>query len=277
MFVSPMLLHKAQDNLPFDDDKWLSELKLDGIRLILSRFNGVTKLYTRHHNEITANFKELLNLPLPDNIVLDGELIVTDNVGKPDFEAVMERFRSSKSQHEVVFSVFDILYYEGKKITHFPLIERKAILEKVIPEDSAKLVKVQWTYGNAVAYFDLVKQHGLEGIVQKSANSNYSIGSRSSDWLKVINYQFADNIHIAGFRKDKFRLLLQFNDGSPAGTMEFMPKEDKKRFYQLQKELVRKETDKVVYLDPSLKCKVKYRNLTKNGYLRIPSFVEWIS
>lgn len=276
MFVSPMLLEKAKDNLPFDDDKWLTELKLDGIRLILSKFNGVTKLYTRHRNEVSNRFKELLTLPLPDNIVLDGELIVTNEKGHPDFELVMSRFRSASSKHQIVFSVFDVLWYEGDKITHLPLVERKAILDKVIPIDSDALVKVQWTIGSATAYFDLVKQHGLEGIVQKRIDSPYSIAKRSHDWYKVIAYSFADNIRIAGFQKDKFGLLLQFDNGAPAGTLEFMTKKDRAKFYQLQKDLVRKETDKFVYLEPSLKCRIKYRNLTSNGYLRIPSFEEWI-
>lgn len=272
-----MLLHKAPNNLPFNSAQMLTELKLDGFRLILSKFNGVTKLYTRHHNEVTSRFNELLNLPLPDNIVLDGELIVTDELGRPDFEAVMERFHSRKSTHEVVYAVFDVLYYEGEKVTHLPLIERKSILEKVIPNDSDKLVKVQWTLGNAVTYFDLVKQQELEGIVQKAMNSTYQVNSRSHDWLKVINYSFAGDIRIAGYRKDKFELLLQFPDGSPAGKMEFMPKDDRKIFYALQKKLKINESDKYVYLDPILKCQVKYRNLTKKGFLRIPSFVDWVS
>ncbi|WP_019156860.1 ATP-dependent DNA ligase [Robertmurraya massiliosenegalensis] len=275
MYISPMLLQKSPNNLPFDDDRMITELKLDGIRLILSKFNGITKLYTRHHNEVTSRFKELLDLPLPDNIVLDGELIVTDQHGKPDFESVMERFHSNRSTHKIQYAAFDIVYYDRKKVTHLPLIERKSILEKVIPKDSAMLVSVQWTNGNATNYFDLTKQLGLEGIVQKVANSTYKIDERSYDWLKVINYSFADNIHIVGVRKDKFELLLQFPDGSVAGTMEFMPKEHRKIFYSLHKQLIIKETDKYIYLDPVLKCKVKYRNLTKNGYLRIPSFVEW--
>lgn len=275
MFVSPMLLHKTDDNLPFDDNTWISELKLDGFRLIYSKFNGVTKLFTRHHNEVTSRFKELLNLPLPDNIVLDGELIVTDDLGKPDFEAVMERFHSNKSVHKVVYAVFDILYFEGKKITHLPLLDRKSILDQVIPMDSTKLVKVQWTLGSAKAYFDLVQKHRLEGIVQKKASSKYQVNTRSYDWLKIINYSFADDIRIAGYRKGKFELLLQFPDGSHAGSMEFMPTNDRKIFFQLQKQLIKREDEQYFYLEPLLRCKVKYRNLTKKGLLRIPSFVEW--
>lgn len=278
MFVSPVLLHRASDNLPFDDDTWISELKMDGIRLILSRFNGITRLYTRHKNEVTSKFKELLDLPLPDNIVLDGELIVTDEKGRPCFESMMERFQSTKSMYKVVFTVFDILYYEGEKVTHFPLVERKVLLEKVIPEDLPLITKVQWMYGNGVAYFELIKQHGLEGIVQKRADSIYSVNKRSQDWLKVINYQYAETI-ITGLRKDEFGLLLGVEEDDkvkPAGIMEFMQPEAKKQFYKQYRELVVGENEKFIFLEPRIKCKVKFRNFTKAGKLRIPSFVEYV-
>ncbi|PLR99552.1 ATP-dependent DNA ligase [Bacillus sp. T33-2] len=274
MFVSPMLLHKSDE--PFDNSEWITELKLDGIRLLLSKFDGKTKLYTRHKNEVTSKYPELLNLNIPDNTVLDGELIVTDKDGKPDFEACMERFSSSRSPHEVSFSVFDVLYHKGDKITHLPLLDRKEILEEIIMEDTPIINKVKWTEGNGVAYFDLIKQHDLEGVVLKKADSKYQINKRSQDWLKVINYQY-ENVYISGLRKDEFGLLLNFENGSYAGIMEFMTPKARKEFYTQYRDFVIDENDKFVYLDPKLKIKVKYRNLTKRGLLRIASFVEWVS
>jgi len=57
MFVSPMLLHKVEE--PFDNDEWVSELKLDGIRFLYSTMNG-SSFYTRHENEVTERFPELI-------------------------------------------------------------------------------------------------------------------------------------------------------------------------------------------------------------------------
>lgn len=82
-----MLLHKS--NAAFSDSNFLTELKLDGIRLTLSKFDGKVKLYTRHKNEVTAKFKELITIDIPDGTMLDGEIIVTDQDGKPDFEAII--------------------------------------------------------------------------------------------------------------------------------------------------------------------------------------------
>lgn len=272
MFISPMLLHKIDK--PFDDTEWITELKLDGFRCILSKFNNKVRIYTRHHNEISSMFKELTNLPIPDGTILDGEIIVSNEEGKPDFEAVMERFKSKKAPYEISYCVFDVLYYNNKKVSSLPLIERKALLQEIVPEDSKLLTKVQWTYGNGLAYFDLVEQLDLEGIVLKKADSKYQIDKRSNVWLKVINYKY-DQVYISGLRKGEFGLLLNFEDGSYAGVLEFMKPAVRKEFYRVYKDLVIKENDKYIYLDPKLKINVKYRNLTKKGLLRIPSFLEW--
>ncbi|MFJ7685231.1 hypothetical protein [Peribacillus butanolivorans] len=126
----------------------------------------------------------MLQLDIPPGTILDGEIIVTDQ-GKPNFEAMLQRFQSKKSEHTVQYCVFDVIYHNGQKVTHLPLHERKELLEEIV-EDSNLICKVKWMYGNGPAYFELVKQQGLEGIVQKKANSKYQIGKRSQEWRKVI-------------------------------------------------------------------------------------------
>jgi DNA ligase 1 len=276
MFVSPMLLQKS--DRPFDDESYITELKLDGIRLVLSKFEGKVRLYTRHNNEVTAKFPELLSIDIPDGTVLDGEIIVTDPTGKPDFEAMMERFMSSKSQHTIQYCVFDVIYYAGKKVVNMPLIERKELLESFL-QPTDKIVMVQWMQGNGKAYFDLTQQHGLEGVVLKRADSKYQVGKRSRDWLKVINYQYADVV-ITGLRKDEFGLLLGVEENGKikhAGFMEFMGPQDRATFYRQHRELIVDENKKFTFIEPRIKCRVKFRNYTKEGKLRIPSFVEYIS
>jgi DNA ligase 1 len=268
-----MLLHKIER--PFNDASYITELKLDGFRTILTKFDDKVKIYTRHNNEITSKFPELVNVPLPNGIVLDGEIMVTDNKGRPDFEAVMERFMSKKSKHEISFTVFDIIYFDGENISDLPLLEL-AILEEVIAEDTPLLNKMKWIEGKGEQYFELIKQYDLEGIVLKRADSSYQINKRSHDWLKVINYKYED-VYISGMRKDQFGLLLNFEDGRYAGLMELMAPQNRKVLYKQYRDFIVDENDKFVYLDPKLKAKIKYRNLTIKGLLRIPSFVEWIS
>ncbi|KOP81502.1 RNA ligase family protein [Cytobacillus solani] len=273
MFFSPMLLQK--EDTPFDDDSYITELKLDGIRLELSKFDEKVKLYTRHNNDVTTKFPELLKVDIPSGTVLDGEIIVTDPEGKPDFEAMMSRFMSKRNileENTLSYVVFDVIQYKGKAVSRLPLTERKQLLNEIIPQDTSLISKVKYIEGNSTAYFDLVKQLGLEGIVMKRKDSRYEVGKRSHSWLKVINYQYED-VLITGIRKGEFGLLLSFPDNKPAGLMEFMPTKERKKLYQSHQ--VVSENDKYICIDP-IKVNVKYRNLTKRGFLRIPSFVKWI-
>jgi len=284
MFVNPMLLHKIDK--PFDDDNWLSELKLDGIRFLYSTMSGVN-FYTRHENEVTERFPELVTSKIPKGTILDGEIIISDEDGKPDFEELMSRFQVSSPKRipiiskikPVTFCVFDVVYYKGKKVSHLPLLERKEILNSLLPKDLPLITKVPSIKGNGNDLFELVKKQSLEGIVLKRKDSKYEIGKRSRNWLKVINYQY-ETVEIAGFRKSEFGWLLRFPDGKPAGIMELVPAEARKAVYQIAKMVGFEEANDYVFFpkaNGSLKCKVKYRALLKSGYLRLPSFVEFAS
>ncbi|WP_223592755.1 ATP-dependent DNA ligase [Neobacillus bataviensis] len=273
MFISPMLLHKSDQ--PFDDTEYISELKLDGIRLIYSVDDtGKVRLYSRHNNEITAKFPELQNLSIPPGTVLDGELIVSGNDGKPDFEAMMSRFMSSRDKTPVTFVTFDVIQHEGERVTKLPLLERKELLADIVPTDTALIAKTQFIEGHGEAYFEAIKAQALEGIVLKRKDSRYEVGKRSHSWLKVINYQYA-NVHVVGYRKQPkdFGWLLQFDDGRYAGVMELgVPAKERAKVYNSQ---IISENKDFAYIEP-LKCRVKYRNLTKAGLLRLPSFLEWV-
>jgi DNA ligase 1 len=272
MFISPMLLH--QINQPFDDPNFITELKFDGIRLLLSHFDKTT-LYTRHKTDCTAKFSELLEHTLPFGTILDGEVIVTDSKGRPNFEAVMEKFSSHKCDHRVVFMVFDILYFKGKSVMDRPLLERKELLNEALPNDTENIIKVPFTVGNGVSYFEAIKKKSLEGIVLKDIDSIYKQNHRSKSWMKVINYSYSE-VKIAGIKKKDFGLLLSFDNGKAAGILEFMPSNEKKAFLQISNQLIYKEDKNFVYIDPIIKCRVKYRNLTKAGKLRIPVFDSFI-
>ncbi|WP_078543626.1 ATP-dependent DNA ligase [Litchfieldia alkalitelluris] len=281
MFKSPMLLHKVDQ--PYDDSTFITELKLDGIRLLYSKTATRTFLYSRHQNDITSRFPELHELPIPPDTILDGEVIFTDPItGTPDFEALMHRFSTTNREktirlanlQPVSYVVFDILIYKGKNVTSLPLLERKALLEEVIPKDTPLLSKVQFIEGHGNVYFNLIKEKSLEGIVLKKKDSKYEIGKRSKSWLKVINYQY-ENVRITGIRKKEFGWLLSFEDGQPAGIMELgVPIDAKQTVHHQSHQLKVNENNEYIYLKPELSCQVKFRNLTKAGLLRTPAFVS---
>ncbi|QYF83864.1 hypothetical protein KY492_06345 [Brevibacterium sp. PAMC21349] len=128
MFISPMLLQSKEQ--PFEDQGFITELKLDGIRLILSKFDNQIKLFTRQKNNVSMKFPELLQLDIPSGTILDGEIIVTDQQGKPNFEAMLQRFQSNRSEHTIQYCVFDVIYHNGQKVTHLPLRKEKSCLKK---------------------------------------------------------------------------------------------------------------------------------------------------
>ncbi len=268
LFVSPMLLHSIKE--PFNDDSYITELKFDGIRLILSKFNDQIKLYTRHNNEVTSKFPELLDLDIPNGTVLDGEVIVAARDGAADFEAMMERFMSKKSGHSIVYCVFDIIFKDGYSIAVKPLSERKNLLYS-LELNHPNVFVISGIQGDGLSYFNLIKEKGLEGIVLKRADSPYEINKRSHNWLKVINYEYTE-VLITGYTKEDIKFLLSYPDGSSAGFMEFMPREERSKFHSMKQ--VKSESAEYVFIDP-IPCNVKHRFKTKNGKLRIPSFESW--
>ncbi|WP_090646566.1 RNA ligase family protein [Paenibacillus sp. UNC496MF] len=273
-----MLLHYAPGNAPFEKENHIAELKLDGIRLIVSNMSEL-KLYTRHQNDVTSQFPELHDVPFGPGTILDGELIVTDCEGKPDFEAMMSRFQSKKSNTKTTFCAFDILRHRGIDVTSLPLARRKELLAEAF-QDTQHYSKVQHIEGNSIAYFEAIKQNGLEGIVIKDMQSKYKVGQRSWSFQKVINWTYAD-VYISGVKKDDFGWLTSIlgDDGKfrPSGIIELgVLDEHKKAFRSVMKKLVYKEDRRFIHLQPVIKAKVKTRNWTKNGMLRSPVFVEFI-
>ncbi|MCM3724603.1 hypothetical protein M3226_02660 [Neobacillus cucumis] len=124
--------------------------------------------------------------------------------------------------------------------------------------------------GNGITLFNLIKEQDLEGIVLKKKDSTYEVGKRSYSWIKMINYQYA-NVVVNGYKKDDFGWLLSYEDGNYAGIMELgVPKDVRKKIYEMKK---KGENDKFVFIEP-LTCYVKYRNVTKVGLLRLPSFIS---
>lgn len=282
MFISPMLLEKREK--PFDDDRYIFEPKIDGHRLILSMENGIVRLFTRHNNEVTLQYPELHNVPIEDNtdVVLDGEVAcINQESGSIEFEMVMERFTMKKPmtimeavvRQPVHFFVFDILRYKGKDLRELPLLERKKILEQVLSANHyiSPLMKID---DSGVSLFEAIREKKLEGIVAKKKGSKY-VGRRNSNWVKIINYAYAE-VQIAGYRKNQFGWLLKHRERT-VGVLELaVPSAHKNAFYGVSKVLITGEDRNFVYVQPSIKAMVRFRNWTRAGMLRTPEFVNFV-
>src|SRR5258707_2210710 len=102
--------------------EWSYEIKLDGYRLEALKSKGETTLYSRRGNILNRKFHYIATAlrNLPDNTVLDGELVALDSKGKSDF-GLLQNFRSAESN--IHFYVFDLLVLRGKDVSQRPLHE----------------------------------------------------------------------------------------------------------------------------------------------------------
>ena len=177
---------------PFDRAGWIFELKYDGFRVLAIRNGDEMRLLSRRGNDLLPCFPEIAAClrQLPD-IVLDGELVVLDEKGKPVFEAVSRRARTrrpisveaaARRDPAVVFA-FDVLSLRGKDVRKLPLLKRKEIVQNAL-RDSQRIRPVQYVGEQGQRLYDAACGLQLEGVVAKRADSPYKAG-RSKDWLKI--------------------------------------------------------------------------------------------
>jgi DNA ligase D-like protein (predicted ligase) len=182
-FIEPMLLLRT-DSLP-SGEQWLYELKLDGYRAIAFRRNGDVSLRSRNDNDFSVRYPSVVKAlaKLPDNTVIDGEVVAFDEEGRPSFNA-LQNYGSAPAP--VVFYVFDVLVLSGKDLRREPLEKRRELLEKkVLPKLPEPVRYSAPLDAELPVLIQSVKAHGFEGLVAKRRNSPYEPGLRSGAWMKM--------------------------------------------------------------------------------------------
>src|SRR6267378_1970175 len=117
---------------------WLFELKLDGYRVRAARDGGEAQLITRNGHDIAETFPEIARAlaALPyDDVILDGELVVPDDAGRPSFQRLQNRARVSRAldvrraavETPALLYAFDLLAFAGYDLRPLPLERRKAV------------------------------------------------------------------------------------------------------------------------------------------------------
>jgi DNA ligase D-like protein (predicted ligase) len=183
-FIQPMLL-LSTDRLPDDPSKWEYQLKLDGYRAIAFKNDGRIHLRSRNDNDFTKRYPTVVRglAQLPNDTVIDGEVVAIGHDGRPSFNALQN---SNDSQTPIVYYVFDVMVLAGRDVSAEPLARRRALLEeKVLPTLSEP---VRYTGILEASLRDLihaVKTQGFEGLVAKRRNSRYEPGLRSGAWMKM--------------------------------------------------------------------------------------------
>lgn len=285
---------------PFDDPDWVYEVKWDGYRAIARVTKTGVKLVSRNSIPFDKYYPILdLLKTWRINAVIDGEIVVLDDKGLSDFGA-LQNWRS-EADGNLVYYVFDILWYEGKNLMDLPLFERQAILQDILPTDDKRMRLSKVFAARGIEFFDAAEQVGLEGIMAKKADSRYTSDLRSKEWLKI-KVQRRQEVVIAGFTRNEgtskafSALVLGVYDGK---TLRYAGKvgtgfSDKQQqdMMKLFKPLITPESPfdtvpdvdkpsrfrprrlgaKPTWLKPKLVCEVNYAEVTSEGVFRQASF-----
>jgi bifunctional non-homologous end joining protein LigD len=198
--LAPMLATAAE--LPADGTGFGYEFKWDGMRVLVAVHGakagaGRIEAVSRNGNDAAARFPELQGLPKAlgkVDTILDGELVVLDERGRPDFGLMQSRMaqsdaaeiRRSMATHPVQFLAFDVLAMGSKDLLRKPYTERRELLQGIGLHSQHWIVPPYQT-GPGQVVLEASRDLGLEGIVAKRLDSPYLPGVRSPHWVKVRN------------------------------------------------------------------------------------------
>jgi len=276
---------------------WLYEVKFDGYRILARIEGGEVKLITRNNNDWTEKLplqaKAIAELDLGDSW-LDGEVVVLDEKGLPDFQALQNAFDIGRS-NQIIYYLFDAPILNGEDLRELPVEERRARLEKVIPNNKKSLLRFS---GGFMAHHETVLASAcamsLEGVIGKRMGSPY-VSRRSGDWIKL-KCRLRQEFVIVGYtspqgsRSGFGALLLGVHSelGKPelryagrvgtgfneARLQELYGKMSKlaRDTSPLSHKLTSAQARDVHWIEPELVCEVEFAQWTSEGILRQAAF-----
>jgi DNA ligase D-like protein (predicted ligase) len=182
-FIEPMLLQRSE-TLP-EGDAWLFELKLDGFRAEAIKTGRRVHLRSRNDKDFSAKYPAVVQAlaGMPDETVIDGEIVALDAAGRPSFSALQNH---SSASGALVYYVFDVMILEGRDVMNEPLTKRRELLqEHVLARLDEPIRESPELAASLPALIRSVKANGLEGLVAKRRDSKYESGERSGAWQKM--------------------------------------------------------------------------------------------
>lgn len=288
--VSPMLAELRAE--AFNKEGWTWQVKYDGARCHARTFrDGTYRLWSRSGRDMTACFPELdLKTRLP--ALLDGEIVCLDENGRSDFNRVQHRTTRERNvawaakEYPAKFVAFDIIECDGLDLCYRSLADRTSLLSRMaIPSAN---VEVAPSYTDGVALFAEMERKGWEGVIGKDLSSTYRPGKRGFGWIKVKCGQKAifsvagytpgtgwrtpyfGSLLLAdaagnyvggvgtGFTNDMLDLVLAKLKAQPTSRCRWMTPPEKN----------------ATWLAPGLTAEVRFAEITNDGQLRFPVFVE---
>ena len=295
----PMLATLGE--LPTDDAGWAYEVKWDGVRALVYNEPGRTRIVSRNLNDVTSQYPEVARIGRrlgASEVLLDGEIVAFDDEGRPSFERLQGRMhlaserqvRERQRSTPVVYMAFDLLHLDGRSLLELPYRERRERLDE-LELDGPAWKTPSYREGDGEAFLAASRERGLEGLVAKRLDSPYRPGRRSPAWVKVKNLQRAE-LTIGGWMPGEGRrrrrigaLLVGWLDDD--GALQYAGRVGtgftERELDRLAERLRPLERERnpfargrgprgAVWVEPELSCEVEFREWTREGLLRAPSY-----
>jgi bifunctional non-homologous end joining protein LigD len=283
--VAPMLCTLTKE--PLNNSDYLYEIKWDGYRIIAYVNGDSVRMDSRSSLNYTAKYPPIVSAlkQLKHKVVLDGEVVVFNERGIPDFDA-LQLYNGHDTP--IQYCVFDILWMDGYDLKGLSLVERKQIVRTLVEDND--VIRFSESFDDGIDLYEHALELNLEGIVAKRRDSTYSEGSRGNDWLKTPTRKRQEFV-IGGWaesdRGRSFRSLLfgAYNNGrlqwigrSGGGYKEKEMPGILKRLKELEVEaspFVNKVLDTkgatIHWVKPELVANFEFATWTKSGRIRKPA------
>ena len=296
--LMPMLARSGK--LPPREDQFGFEVKWDGIRTVFYIDHGHAELRGRNGSDFTPRYPEVRELARSlgaRRMVLDGEVVALDEQGRPSFERLQARMhlasdsavRRRMRDIPATYMIFDLLYLDGHSTLSLTYEKRRELLERLELQGPAWRTPA-YHRGEGKALLAATRELGIEGVVAKKLDCSYTPGSRASHWIKVKNVHTQDVV-IGGWTPG------EGGRSSSLGSLAVGVMEDESLVYAgkvgtgfteqtlalLKRELepLRRDSSPfdgrqppkgTIFVEPRLVAHVEFREWTRTGTLRAPSF-----
>ena len=208
--IEPMLATLSAPDAITDPDQWHFEMKWDGVRVIARLDDGAVALFSRRGRDETSRYPDLV----PDlaalkvsDAVLDGEIVVLDEGGAPNFGLLQPRINLTRATDIAAAAnkapaqllLFDILRLDGESLLRRPYEERRQLLEGLQPPAGSRVQVPPEFEGDLTAAMEASLAFRLEGVVAKRRGSVYQPGARGRTWLKI-KHRRSQAVVVGGWR-----------------------------------------------------------------------------
>ena len=292
--VAPM--KATLGTMPASDDGWAYEIKWDGYRTLAFVDGDRVRLQSSNLIDVTHKYPELHELPgavAAERAILDAELVVLDDLGRPRFELIQ------RHEHQAALFVFDVLSLDGHDTIVLPYEDRRRLVGDVLERGENWMVPAH-RIGDGQALLEATEAQELEGIMAKRLGSTYKPAARTKEWRKV-KHRRRTEVVIGGYtpgagnRTGSFGALLvgRWLD-RPGGTLSFAGgvgsgfthrrldelwarfadlRTDECPFDPLPPTSYRKGT---TWLRPELSAIVEITEFTNEGFVRQAAFIDLV-